>query len=45
MQKVPKRVLEFQGHQAAYDLTPTLGVALCYPFLSQLAIVALAHTI
>lgn len=23
-----KRVLEFQGHQAAYDLTPALGVAL-----------------
>lgn len=37
MQKLPKRVLEFQGHQAAYDLTPTLGVALCCPFLSQLA--------
>lgn len=32
MQKLPKRVLEFQGHQAAYDLTPTLGVALCCPF-------------
>jgi hypothetical protein len=39
-----KRVLEFQGHQAAYDLTPALGVALC-PFLQQLAIVAFAHTI
>ncbi len=33
MQKLPKRGLEFQGHQVAYDLTPTLGVALCCPFL------------